>query len=966
MEYEADDYAYVQNKRAHRMYKVAGIHAVPEEPGDDPDSFAPSYDLRNENKLLKIYFELPEGFDPPPAEPEITPRIADFLPEVDGVLYYRFKTRMDFNGGPIYDDYVSGYARIQHIGDFHQVGGTWFGWVLVEPEDIDKDCTFGACALVSPMTRAALELARREYPNELFQPSGLGEDSNPVIQTVLSVASSIGGLFTGLINFLRGPNGEARTKTGPAFGTVKMNDSWIRLAEPTGHKLGGGHRVRAVQIKDAWDEMVTGGVTVTPRTYGQEYGYTLENSNMSSGVAAWEPNMGADENVWRRPYSGTVNAPPNKGESFYQETPFGESLFPSASVGYSRVTARDIYPEGSLPEQQGTGTVVSEFYTAKDFPTIAGLTDLHMVPGRSSFSVMSLLKLRMIDNMHTSQGFTVETNDMHGKPKRTSVFPQASESASPTAISTIDYKYRSVPYGNNYRLTNEALTISPDGTVQEATIGRHYEFLADMRNYSTKAFSGGMQLNTETMFIAIIPILLGNIKSEQTAYRSATMVKKIHRFGMLEKVVKMENGSTVSTENLAYDSETGSVLLTRSTNEFEDPVYSMRFPAYWHYDGMGPAYRNHGAILRQPVDGGQVAIQNAASIFTEGDELALWPTSGPPMHAWVREVTPGSIALIDRYSYAIPNGEYLIKVLRSGRRNMQDVDMASMTLLSDPLQGISSNVFQNILTTQVVEFGTEWRSECDCLVEPVPVNCFVANRCGVWRLSKEHVWLTERTRSLLNNNTNIRKDGVYASYDPFYKLDNGQWEKDSAGWTMVREVTQYSSRGQELENMDALGLYSSATFAHGGSMPNSVARNARYTETAFESFEEGEMPDCMDRRFGFDDLGDGIVDSRAHSGRYSVQVSSVPARIHVELKPPCAAKPCALMIEEAREGEIDYYAVTGGMPPYSISTEILAGEPIIGLFGEDGVVVGGWGDVSIKVQDGAGCVAQLVINRPAP
>lgn len=963
--YEADDYAYVQNKRAHRMYKVAGIDAVPVEPGDVPASFAASYDLRNENKLLKVYFELPEGFVPPPADPEITPRIADFLPEVDGVLYYRFKTRMDFNGGSIYDDYVSGYARIQHIGDFHQVGGTWYGWVLLEPEDIDMDCTFAACAQVSPMTRAALELARREYPNELFQPSGLGEDSDPVIQTVLSVASSIGGLFTGLINMLRGPNGEARTKTGPAFGTVKMGDSWIRLADPTGHKLGGGHRVRRVHIQDAWDEMVTGGISVTPRTYGQEYGYTLDDSPLSSGVAAWEPNMGADENVWRRPYFGSVNAPPNKGESFYQETPFGESLFPSASVGYSRVTVRDIYPEGGLPEQQGTGTVVSEFYTAKDFPTITGLTDLQMIPGRSSFSVMSLLKLRMIDNMHTSQGFTVETNDMHGKPKRTSVFPQASGSTAPTAISTIDYQYRSMPYGNNSRLTNEALTISPDGTVQEATIGRHYEFLADMRNYSTKAFSGGMQLNTETMFIAIIPILLGNIKSEQTAYRSATMVKKIHRFGMLEKVVKMENGSTVSTENVAYDSETGSVLLTRSSNEFEDPVYTMRFPAYWHYDGMGPAYRNHGAILRRQVDGGLVAIQNAASIFAVGDELALWPTSGPPMRAWVQEVTPGSVALMDRYSYAIPNGEYLIKVLRSGRRNMQDVDMASMTLLTDPLQGISSNVFQNILTTQVVEFGTEWRSECACLVDPVPVNCFVANRCGVWRLSKEHVWLTERTRSMLNNNTDIRKDGVYASYEPFYKLANGQWEKDAAGWTMVRAVTQYSSRGQELENQDALGLYSSATFAHGGSVPNSVARNARYSETAFESFEEGEDPMCLDRRFQFDELGDGIVMGKAHSGRYSLRVSSTPARINVELRSQCESKPCGVSIEDAMDGQLVYYEISGGTPPYSISTEILTGEPIVELHGEHGLVISGSGEVSIIVQDGSGCWAQREVHSAA-
>ena len=41
------------------------------------------------------------------------------------------------------------------------------------------------------------------------------------------------------------------------------------------------------------------------------------------------------------------------------------------------------------------------------------------------------------------------------------------------------------------------------------------------------------------------------------------------------------------------------VLLTRTQNEFNDPVYNFNYPGYWAYSGMDLAYKNLGAVFSQ-------------------------------------------------------------------------------------------------------------------------------------------------------------------------------------------------------------------------------------------------------------------------------------------------------------------------------------------------------------------------------
>lgn len=964
VDYESDDYGWVQDKDAMRMFKVAGMGVqLNPLPGESSGENLAQHLTGNDPAYLV--------FDIPADIADLQLSADSFLVGVD-YLYFRFKVEMDDTDPDKLDqDYVSGYAK--HLAHGYVSANDYTKlWVRVAPAALDGDGAPTPDDARWPMYRAAMDQLRLQYPKQAYSPDGFDENNGDLENLIATMASSASGMLSGIGNLFTGPNLELEGNNDRHFCTAAvLADSWVRLREPDRTKLGGGHRVKRITFNDAWEGMVGTGNTSGSRDYAQVYDYTTEWGT-SSGVAAYEPMFGADENPWRQPvfYSTEVKLSPD--ERFYQEEPFGESMFPGPSIGYSRVTVRDEYPEGmqDYAETQGTGQVVNEFWTAKDFPVILSRTGIEQQRRRSNFSLLSLTGVKMVDKNHTSQGFTIETNDMHGKPKRTTVYPQKEGDQPTQPVSWVAYEYQTAPYGSALRLTNNAKVIHPDGQIADAQIGRHYEFLTDMREFRSDNTSGGMALNTETVFAfglpVPIPIPIPKYSNEQTAYRSATLVKKIHRFGLLERVRKMENGSELSTDNLAYDARTGGVLLTGTRNGFEDPLYTLNFPAYWYYDGTGPAYRNVGAHLENVslMAGGQVTHNGADQVFVPGDELMF--AQGQVMHrVWVDQVAENSFTLIEADGQPAVGSGVDLRVLRSGRRNLLGVNMASITTLTNPLQGLQTNAFANVLQAQVVELGHPWRGNCTCFEDghgdPIAdlSNQWRYNRKGVWRLTKEHAWLTDRTRAIRNNNTDIRRDGVFSTYDPFYKLAFGQWQQDPTGWTEVRQVTEYSDRGQELENKDALGLYSAATFGYGGSLPTAVARNARYAEILTENWETaGEEQDCATRRWDFQPQGALLLEGIAHSGRVSLQAGPGDSPfIHTVLS-SCPEQGCDVALHLGL-GNPATFSATGGTPPYVFDHEVLMGSVMVAPVSTNTVELSGVAPLILRmtVTDANGCSA---------
>lgn len=942
--YEADDYAWVQNKPAMRMLRLKAFH---EEGGGETDVL---------EQGRRLVFDLPAEVRE--AAPGLQAQMVDRMFEGIEDLYFRVMVELADDddwptpfGRPPFD-LVSGYAKI----DGHGVDGDE-GWVQLQAVQLDE----GAGPEVNPIFRAGLEFARLHFPDRI-NPGAPEYDGDNLGQAALNAfISSVGSFVTGIGEFFVTPNAKLRGKGWCPSADAER--SWIRVNEPDRIKKGGGYRVRSLRIADQWNEMEA---LENPKafTYGQDYAYWGESG--SFGVAAYEPMSGADENPWRQPVYGTKPTPPLvPDERFYQETPFGESLFPGPVVGYSRVIVTDHFPSEEARSGQGTGRVVHEFHTAFDFPTITSRTHAQPAPqgNQQGVNPMAILGFKRVDHMHMSQGYLVETNDMHGKPKRVAVFPEGSDEA----ITETIYDYVTSEDG---RLSNRATVIDPYGNISQAEIGRQYEFVADMRSFSTYSSSSGTEPNMEALLALFfplppIPIILPVFSSQSVRFRSGVLVKKVHRFGLLHSVTRIDNGSKVITENLAYDSETGNVLVTKVTNAFEDPIYTMNFPAYWHYPGMGPAYRNINAFATLSIaNGGLANIANAEALFYPGDELAL-VEDGTYKRGWVDHVEGGQIHVIDDLGADINVGVWQARVIRSGRRNMQDAHMMSLTLLSDPLQGLAGNVYEHIVQAQVQEFGGDWATECACLDPTGLNNPWISNQKGVWRSWRDRVWLTERTRSILNNNTDIRRDGVYSSFNPFYKVVNGQWQKDEAGWTKAREVTHYNARGQELENKDALGLFTSADFGFGGTLAKAVARNTRYSELFSENFEEPITEDCT-TRWKFE-APLGITGTLAHTGRRSVRASKDdPAEVSADIM-FCPPPGCDLGLIRhwgylTPYGPGLFFTATSGTPPYSFTWEILSGnddcyfeqvgETTVRLIGTLYPLI-----VNVTVVDGNGCIA---------
>ncbi|MGE3800863.1 MAG: hypothetical protein AB7H80_07575 [Candidatus Kapaibacterium sp.] len=95
-----------------------------------------------------------------------------------------------------------------------------------------------------------------------------------------------------------------------------------------------------------------------------------------------------------------------------------------------------------------------------------------------------------------------------------------------------------------------------------------------------------------------------------------------------------------------------------------------------------------------------------------------------------------------------------------------------------------------------------------------------------------------------------------------YSLNMFNWEsldKNSENsWLNPTRVVRYSQNGEPVEEIDILGIPSTAHFGYGEQVPTLVAKNASYNSVLFESFEDGKGNDWRE----------------AHSGDYSLRVDT--------------------------------------------------------------------------------------------
>jgi hypothetical protein len=357
---------------------------------------------------------------------------------------------------------------------------------------------------------------------------------------------------------------------------------------------------------------------------------------------------------------------------------------------------------------------VKKFYTAKDFPTVVKRTDLSKNKYNQS-SIFGLFNIDQGNSVVLSQGFYVENNDMHGKALSDETFDGTGK-----VIAGSYYHYKSSGT-EQMALENTVPTLQPDGTVKNETVGEEFEMYHDMREQVTENSGVSINVNLDILFFLIIvvpiPTFIPIIQNSHSGYEAASTIKVINRYAILDKVTTIENGSTMSSENALWDAMTGQVLMTKTQNGFDDPLYSFTLPAYMvneYEKGMGAAYRNTGIVFNSvTVSNGQLPASMNAFIVP-GDELGI---SGTNQTVWAmniastRNAAPVMRLINKDGSMYSGNGSLLL--LRSGRRNMMGASAYSIVSLKNPIHNgkIEINQGTEILSSSAGTFSDEWSAE---------------------------------------------------------------------------------------------------------------------------------------------------------------------------------------------------------------------------------------------------------------
>lgn len=897
--YESDDYAYIQNRRAGEMFKAAGFS-----PDNNPANMNNQlFNGSTANSIL--FFKLKNQLSLPSSQANF---VSDYLDGIDK-MYFRFYTKIncgsnsdipkltDFGASASYIGYefVQGYAQIDpSVSGYVNFNSINYGYVKVNTVRQSK----GNSTQENPVSKAAWQMARMQTPKDAYSCSSSYPTGD--VEAVLK-AMADASFIKNTIQFFQGYNGALKALGyGQNFEPAL---SWVRLNNPDYKKLGGGSRVKKVTIQDQWNKMLTNNFGNTQGfQYGQQYDYTTtENGRViSSGVASYEPTFGADENPFRQPvfmedHKAEALLAPNN--NMYVEEPMGEAFFPSPSVVYSKVTVKNLVA--------GAGATVNEYYTARDFPT--QVHSLGMDAKRKKPNpIFSLFSFNSYDRFTGSQGYSIELNDMHGKPKAVHTY----EEGSSVALTSTKYIYKQ----NGNKLVNTVKTVAKDGTIKDTRIGVDYDFYADFRENNTTTEAVGVTGNLYFMIAGLFPITVGPIlptyHREEIQLRTAVTNKVIYKYGIIERVETTDGTNVNATDNLLWDSETGQVLLTGTTTEFKDPIYSTAYPGHWAYEGLAGSYKNTNLEIINPSTyvnvGGQINDAFYLSALYPGDEIALTSATandkgyvdkiGTSYYFTLNGNSGGNLTSTPLNQAAL--AAYTnIKVIRSGRHNLQDQKVGAVTSFVNPLYNNPSvwpllNQSYGITNATSVEMGGVWQGYCGCnfvsngsSASTAYPNQYVFGVKGNFRKIKDYTYLTLRKQTKQNGNTNIRVDGTFENFSPFWTPNAGNnWVANPTNWQWVSEATKYSPYGFDLENKDALNRYSGAQYGYQQTLPVAVSSNSKYKQAANESFEYNVLNFCEDDHLSYNQHRANtyvtpppgnyvLLQKYAHTGKRSIKVA---------------------------------------------------------------------------------------------
>lgn len=940
--YQADDYSSIQDKVPAQMVTMVGFSkSADNDPNQFSDNLFDNFSPYSPNNYMMVDLSgLKNGGIKANNLAQANSILQNLmLPDFDK-LY--FKAFVQIASGASTNEFVPGYASFDRGSSYvsnystSQItlpnGQILFTKAVIKLNDVDiEDSKNYADDNCNPISKAGWQIARLQHPALAYPGSEPGGNG---LAAVAALGASLVEAFT-----FNEKNGRLRKKGYSA--SIKSDMSFVRLNIPTKTKIGGGHRVSKIEINDNWQSMVS---SEASSSYGQTYNYGLPNTGeyLSSGVASYEPLAGGDEISLRNPEEYSVARVAAPDDAHFTETPVGEAFYPQPTVIYGKITVRNLERRNGANQliTNNIGRTEYQFYTAKDFP-ISSSKDILQSYTHNPKPDGSLFSSYQESSVHLSQGFILRLNNMHGKLKSVLSYQEGIN----TPISGTKYFYRTSQNPNV--LDNNVTVINDQGVITNTnfTLGQHVEAVGDFRSSNTIIFGSTVNFNLNVSPLPIpaaipipIPSYFEGSSTEVRDFYSATLNKVVTQQGILEKVETISNYAKSTTENLLWDSKTGDVVLSRTTTNYLDYDYNYSTAAHWVYKGMGGAFQNLGLGFKNSVDISTGIIDSQAKLLNPGDEVMLLYTDNSDLHIgtftdrlWISKDGTGNLILIDRDGKLCNNSgasntsnvfnassaNYVLKVVKSGFKNMLDENAESITYTKNPISGTSINLKDNVLDASVVEFSEDWQKycpyfdnnqSCSTFNNDFSKNPYILNISGNWNEARSYGYLGKRlAKNSTSNKYDISKDGSFEIYKPFYTFSggvNGEWKtvynttrtdynslKPFDNWILNSEVTKVSSHGNILEGKDALNRYSSSLFGYNYSFKTASAVNAKQRDIGFDNFEDYKFANqCYDNHFKF--RGAEIITGIAHTGIHSI--SSVNGK-PVIINKPLIPKDCEIM-----------------------------------------------------------------------
>ncbi len=936
VDYETDDYGYVQDQEATQMFKITDVN-------DDADGLDKLYDEGvndfEDPNSRKIYFKLEYPIDDLTGDPAEAAEliynqyVSNIIKDENGdrnLFFKSFIQLKDIPGMAFNEECesVSGYLPLErdltgtfggndryHYGVSSTLvsGKHTHGFVTVQQTPKKSGGKFN----YHPMSLLAWQFMQTNTPKLMHDVASYDDGANGNFVQQLSNLLNIVPAFASSVGATR-----AYAEAREFAKKIDLDRSVIRLCSPDKVKFGGGHRVRKITITDEWGTITDG---ETSKTYGTEYDYTMLDEDgqtlISSGVAQYEPSSSGDENALKYPLHFQGKNTFVSNNNLFAEHPFNEDLFPGASVGYRRVTIKSVNTGKQLRNEsinngRTGGVTVYNFYTAKEFPTIVDYTSFNGDGindyGNDYKGVMNLaIPIPFIGSYsrkyyHASQAFKIELNDMHGKPKSVESYEIKTNSDATeyelvgNPITSTTYEYQTKNYihnGNNVlRLHNKVRVVSKDDPTVlasgERDMGVEYDLFTDQRQTKSHIVNAGLEINidipnTESPTI-FVPTFWPSFSTNKTLTRTYVTNKVIFKTGILKRTVTRDLQASSSSEIVAYDELSGQPLITKGTNEFGDELYSYNLPAYWNYDRMGHAYKNinYTFAAKMTIAPGAADSKHSLGLLVEptgdmldmlvrGDEILLklgdatlkvyyadltFDSSNDPQmlfYAYDTEISDfysGNEYENFLYNYEFPEAERpLGKVIRSGRRNHYNAIGSSYLTKGNPFDlwesnqefdGVSVPVLESVLSATATVYRDDWDHSLTVYQtdEELVSNPFLSGNSGIWRPYKSYTYVGGRSKSADlatgadNDGPNLRTDGEMYSV-PLFSHELGDFENYVPQWEWTSEITRYNNDSYEVENVDRLGIKSSALFGLGENLSIAVGGNADYHETGVMDFE---------------------------------------------------------------------------------------------------------------------------------